>query len=1090
MMDAQDARRLVAELGRSNPDLLDLAERLSPALFVDPHLLRTVRTRRIPNLDVQAEADLWLGPMTARSDIHGFVFHLEVGEELRRRLGRDPYRLAESQRDLEDAHEWLAGHHRQEELIRFASSAGTAEGARKAEELLGEIVDYCRSDRDNLLPWRQSMLQRLPRALQESKPRKAIEALDLPNGLQERSLHDDPPPPIWVRFLGGAVQLIAKRSRPPGAGWSSVPIATPMIWVDGRVRPGEFVDFAATPDVLLESDGTVELDDGYRRRFVRKRRPVWRNRETLPAFEDGDDESRPVVVTAVDWSNDDRLVVATDTIGLLVFSARTWNLTQRVDGYTGAVLGVAWSPDDVYLATVGVDAVTRILDTATWSVVAELSDHQDRVTSVTWSPSGRHIVTVSNDRHAIVYETTTWEAIAQLDDHSAVVTSVAWSPDGARLATAGYDRACHIYDTGNWQRTQSLTEHHGWITDLDWSRDGGSLATACHDGTIRIYDTADWSVKKAIRKLAVTVAWSPGGSKLAAGSHDGAVDVFATSQWELVASSTDHEQRVDGLAWDPDGSRLASVGHDGYLRVLDATRWVSTRFIACNSRLRSSDLVLPDLVGAAASVDWSFDGRYLATEYQGRTQLYDTDTWATVALVNAPQAAVTVLSWSPLLPTLVSGDANGMMRIYHLRDGPARVDIEKTVIEHVRRISALAWSSDGQRLATTSHDGTTRVYDTETWQVTTVLDNQIGPITSAAWSPDGAQLAVTGRGGETHIYDTVSWNRIHTLRSFGTKSGWSHDGVLLATLSDERTIQLYETTGWTRFKTVSVESGRIVDFAWSPDSATLATVGNQTGLIVHSTTDWQRTEVQVSHVAPTAVMWLRDGNRLATTGADGNLIITSVADLRIRVAGSETIASIAGAMDLIRPNRIREILGDSMMSPFHRHRLDPKTRHEIAARRWRTPGPDRPGSVRVLRIQSGRVTASTGAARRMGRRRRQRARMATVIDVPFLQGDGEQNTVGIVAGPSGRRRRGRRRFGFGLLRAMVDASVPADPVHRLPSQADRILHVPDFGHDILGTRRQPIGSVVRSAYFEAGNRAAAHQLTARPDHFPPDLRRT
>ena len=53
----------------------------------------------------------------------------------------------------------------------------------------------------------------------------------------------------------------------------------------------------------------------------------------------------------------------------------------------------------------------------------------------------------------------------------------------------------------------------------------------------------------------------------------------------------------------------------------------------------------------------------------------------------------------------------------------------------------MAFSPDGQRLASASHDGTVKVWDAATGQETLTLKGHTGVVSSVAFSPDGKRLA-------------------------------------------------------------------------------------------------------------------------------------------------------------------------------------------------------------------------------------------------------------------------------------------------------------------------------------------------------------
>jgi WD40 repeat protein len=69
----------------------------------------------------------------------------------------------------------------------------------------------------------------------------------------------------------------------------------------------------------------------------------------------------------------------------------------------------------------------------------------------------------------------------------------------------------------------------------------------------------------------------------------------------------------------------------------------------------------------------------------------------------------------------------------------------------------LAWSLEGELLASGSLDGTVRIWDTAIMEELTVLDN-LGSIDDLAWSTDGRQLAIGNDEDVLMIWDV---SKIH-----------------------------------------------------------------------------------------------------------------------------------------------------------------------------------------------------------------------------------------------------------------------------------------------------------------------------------------
>src|SRR5258707_13758645 len=97
--------------------------------------------------------------------------------------------------------------------------------------------------------------------------------------------------------------------------------------------------------------------------------------------------------------------------------------------------------------------------------------------------------------------------------------------------------------------------------------------------------------------------------------------------------------------------------------------------------------------------------------------------------------------------------------------------------------SSVAFSPDGQRLASSSHDGTVKVWDARTGQESPTFKGQIGGGTSMAFSPDGQRLASAG-GATVRVWDARPGQEILTLKRHAsgfTRLGSRSEGARPAT---------------------------------------------------------------------------------------------------------------------------------------------------------------------------------------------------------------------------------------------------------------------------------------------------------------------
>jgi WD40 repeat protein/serine/threonine protein kinase len=450
-----------------------------------------------------------------------------------------------------------------------------------------------------------------------------------------------------------------------------------------------------------------------------------------------------------------QLATASGDTMLKVWDARTGTELHTLDGHNGPVLDVTFSPDGNLLASASETA--KIWDASTGAEVLTLTGHDNFVSVVAFSPNGERLASAANDKTVRVWDAATGEELLILKGYSDLFGDVAFSPDGLWLYFISRDGTVSRWDSTKGEEVLKLKGHRSPVMNVVFSPDGTQLASVSADAEVKIWDgatghdlfTLDGSRVDKVSSNEYTlydsstqmcVSYGQGGERLMSSSRTNTLTLWDISTRQELLSVEGHMGALSN-----DGRRLATMRNGLKLAVLDASSGRELRTIVMHGHIVTSH----------CCVALSPNGRQVATTIARGACVWDTHTGRELFALRGHKGEVRSVTYSPDGERLASGSFDGTTRVWDATTGRELL----TLKGHTSGVRSVTYSPDGERLASGSFDGTTRVWDAATGRELLILQGHSNGVTSVAFSPDGNLLASGSLDETVIIWDARPWTQ-------------------------------------------------------------------------------------------------------------------------------------------------------------------------------------------------------------------------------------------------------------------------------------------------------------------------------------------
>lgn len=442
--------------------------------------------------------------------------------------------------------------------------------------------------------------------------------------------------------------------------------------------------------------------------------------------------------------NGEIIATASDDKTIRLWKPSTRKCIKILKGHVGGVTQVSFSPNGKSLLSSSEDGTIRLWKISDGSCLKIFSEHSDKVLSVEFSPDGLSFMSTSADKTIKIWDIQSDQSKNTLIGHTDRVTGGSFSPDGKYIATGSYDTTIRLWNVENGSCMDVLKGHTMYVCDPMFTNDGRRIVSGSVDCTTRIWDIpmlqkTDYSILPFSGKV-VDARFGSHIRKMIAIDNSNDIQLLYHSSKSILHG---HTQKVNAIACSGRDDIIASGANDSTVRL-----W--------NIYEKKCIRVIKNVHAIPNYLAFSDDGEWLtAALSNGYACLIDMASKSIVKTLNTHDKNLVAISFNPDNNTLVAIlSSSGVIYLWDTMNNQCI----KTIKTKHKGLGRVLFSQDGKSLFSCSSEasGTIEVWDVSTGNKINAFYGHTAKIYDLALSSDGNYLASASHDHTIRIWDTLS----------------------------------------------------------------------------------------------------------------------------------------------------------------------------------------------------------------------------------------------------------------------------------------------------------------------------------------------